>query len=684
MTFPLTNASHRSVRSRGAKTFVTLGAVIALAFGGILATPLAASAADFAITTPDGTLFTSSTVTVSGTKAADARVEVPSLRGGDPFCSIADASESWTCTFSLPDGAATVVAREYPADASAAAIEASIGVRVLGAPSIDGDDPLLTTGLISGSGLAGSGILVSGSGPESFSTQCTTVQTGGFWSCPLPVTTSGEYSVTVQQLWTGTAEPGGSASRTVTVDKVAPPVPTITRPAPGVRVTTQPTTFSGSGENGARVEVFVDSLLVCSSPVTGTAWSCTASGIADGDRLVQAIQWDAAGNPSGASSGLRVSFGPASGGGGGAPPATPEEPDAPAAPGAPGVPAPPVVPETPQTAPQQPAPGLPFFPPPIGGQSGLPPLDTWGTPTDYGAAIPPIWASSWLVALLLAIAFVVLLALPLRLLVTSLRDRVEPRLARLTGRNRMAADGDDPVLSPWAVAALALGSAVLLAALAGGIQGEARYLRLMIGLGIALAALNFLGVALPTKLSSGALGSRTGIRIVPFFLFAAAVTALVSRSGGVQPPVIIGVVIAATFAVEAGRRLHGVVSFVQLGAITLLGLWAWLGHSVLGPQEGFIGALASETLAGLCIAALSSMMLLLLPVWRMPGRYLFDWSWPAWLATALIAGTLASAVIGTSATFPLPWALGGTLVFAAASVSAWAWIRWVEPQLAQA
>lgn len=682
MTFSHTNASQRSVRRRGAKTFVTLGAIAALALGGILATPDAAAAADFAITTPDGTLFTSPTVTLAGTKAPDGRVEVPSLRGGDPYCIVADAAETWSCTFTLDDGAATVVAREYPADATLAPTEASVNVRVLSSPAIDGADPLLTTGLISGSGLPGSGILVSASGPESFSTQCTSVQSSGYWSCPLPVSASGEYSVTVQQLWAGTGEPGGSASRTVIVDKAAPPVPTVTRPAPGIRITSQPATFSGAGENGARVDVFVDSLLVCSSPVTGTAWSCQASGIADGDRLVQAIQWDSAGNPSGASTGVRVSFGPA--GGGVAPPAAPQNPDAPADPEAP-APAPaPLTPQQPTPQTPDASPGLPFFPPPIGGESGLPPGDTWGTPTDYGAAIPPIWSSPWLLALALAIAFVVLLALPLRLFFATLRGRVEPRLARIAGRNRTVTDGDDPVLSPWTVAALALAAAIMLAALAGGIQGEARYLRLILALGLALVALNFLGVALPTKLSSGSLGSRTGIRIVPLFLLAAGLTAFFSRSGGVQPPVIIGVVIAATFAADAGLRRRGIVSIVQLGAITLLGLWAWLGHSALGPQEGFALALASETLAGLCVAALASVMLLLLPVWRMPGRHLYDWSWPAWLATALVAGTLASGVIGTSATFPLPWVLGGALTFAAASVAAWAWIRWVEPQLQQA
>ena len=137
----------------------------------------------------------------------------------------------------------------------------------------------------------------------------------------------------------------------------------------------------------------------------------------------------------------------------------------------------------------------------------------------------------------------------------------------------------------------------------------------------------------------------------------------------------------AKFAVEAGKRSRGVVSFAQVATIVVLGVWAWLGHTALGPQEGFVLSLASETLAGLCVAAFGSVMMLLLPVWRMPGRYLFDWSWPTWLVTTLAAGTLASAVIGTSESFPLPWVIGAALLFAAVSVSAWSWIRWVEPQL---
>lgn len=679
MTSSHTNASQRSVRHRGASIFATLLTLIA---GLVLVAPDAASAADFAITTPDGTLFTSSTVTVTGTKAPDGRVEVPSLTGGDPYCIIADASEEWSCTLNLADGSSTLTAREFAADPDAAPLETAVTLRVLGAPTIDGNEPTLTTGIISGTGLPGAGILVTGTGPESISTQCTTVQTGGFWSCPLPVTTSGQYSVSVQQLWPGTGEGGGTAGpRTVIVDKQAPPPPVITSPTAGSRVVAQPTTYAGTGENGSRVDVFVDSVLVCSATVTGTTWSCAASGVAPGDRLVQAIQWDAAGNPSGASQGVRVAFGPpSSDGGGGTTPGNPSTPD-PSTPTTPEQPVPAPIPSPTQTPSPTPAPSLPFFPPPVGGDSGLPPLDTWGTPTYYGAAIPAIWSSQWLEALLIALAFVLLLALPLRLLFTTLRGRVEPRVARFAGRNREDNPDDRPLFSPWTVAAVALAAAILLAALAGGVQGEVRYLRLIIGLGIALVALNGLGVALPTKLSSGALGSRTGIRLVPVFLGIAALTALVSRGGGVQPPVIVGVVIAATFAADAGLRTRGVVSLVQLATITLLGLWAWLGHTALGPQEGFVLSLVSETLAGLCIAAFGSVMLLLLPVWRMPGRYLFDWSWPAWLVTALVAGVLASAVIGTSETFPLPWALGVAFVFAAASVATWAWIRWVEPQL---
>jgi hypothetical protein len=670
-----TNVSGRSFRHHGASAFAgALTVLLALLL--LSATP---AAAETLAIDPGQTFFDSSTVTIGGTKQADSTIRVPSLVGGDPYCIESGAQTTWSCTFNIADGEWNVVVFEDLATDPPTTTQTQVTIRVLGPPTIDGLAPVVTTGLISGTGLPGAGIVISGLGAGADG-YCTTVQSpSGYWSCPLPITASGDYAVTAQQTWPGSGEAGGvSAAKTIRVDKDPPALPIITQPTSGQRITGQPVRIGGIGEDGARVDAFVDGVLVCSSGVVASRWFCDAS-IPLGEHSVQGIQWDAAGNPSGASTGIPITVASA--------PSTPIRPGSPGTttPGAPGAPAPSPTPTPSRTPAPAPDSAFPFFPPPVGGDSGLPPGDTWGTPTDYGAAIPRLAEvarnATWLLGIALGIGFIVLIALPLRLLTRTLAGRFTWRPTQFAGRNQQFDDADEtPLVNPWVTAAGALTAAVLLAALAGGIQAEVRYLRLVFAIGLALAVLNGVGVALAAKGAGRAAGWVPGIRLVPLFLTVAAVTALISRGGGIQPPIIVGVVIA--FAAGGIRpAARGKVALGELAAITLLALGAWLAHSAIGPVEGFWLSLTSEALAALCIAALGSAMLLLLPVSGMPGRLLFEWSLPAWLAVTLVAASLASIVVAGSPTFPLPWVVGIAFAFATVSVATWSWIRFVEPQL---
>ncbi len=652
-----------------------LAGILGLSLSCILIPSDAATAATFAITTPEGTLFPSSSVTITGAKDAASVVEIPSLTGGDPYCQVPGVgdpqTENWSCTFTLPDGAWPVKVTETIGATTTTHV---VNIRVLGAPTIKGNDPLLTTGIISGSGFVGAGIRIIGSGPQDPSGDCTTVQAGGLWSCPLPVTKSGDYLISVQQTWQGAAG-GISAQRSVTVDKVPPGLPMISQPAAGDRIAANSATFVGGGENASRVDVFADGVLACSTFVTQGQWSCAASGLPSGEHTIQAIQWDAAGNASGATSGFTVTFGYVA--------VVPPGPAAPAAPSTPATPPPPASAPGP-TASYTPPPTFPHLPPPIGGSSGRAPGDTWGTPTGYGAAIPSLamtaTSGTWLWGALIAIAFIAGVALPARLMLNTLRGRVSGRARRFAGRNRPESDHDDrPVLPARVTAVGALAAAVLFAALAGGVQGEVRYLRLVIAITVALAVLNALGVMLPGAIAGRALGVDTGLRLAPAFLIIGAFTAIVSRVDGIQPPLIIGIVIATAFSTGAPRRGLGLVALAELVAITLLGFGAWLGHSAIGPVTGFGPALASETLATLCIAALGSVALLVLPIGRMPGRTVFEWSKPAWLACALAACTLAAVVIAQAPSFPVVWVAGASAIFAVGCLATWVWVRHVEP-----
>ena len=679
MTYDKTNGVRRSSRHRGALLVAVFVSLIA-GTAGVVGAPDPAAAAPFAVSTADGSFF-SGPVTISGVKEEGSRVQV-GVTGATPYCispgvDTPPTGETWSCTFTPASGSYAITSTQFFDDGSVVPVSQTITVRVLGAPSLM--SPTLTTGLISGAGYPGAGILVAANGASgSYNQQCTTVQSGGFWSCPLPLP-SGTYDVSLQQVWPGTGEAGATTgTQSITIDKEPPAAPTITSPSAGATVTAQPISYSGTGEDGARVDLFIDSALQCTASVAGGTWSCAAGGIAPGQRAVQAIQWDAAGNPSAASTTITVTF---------AEPST-AQPGAPAPPAPPGSPAPTPAPSSSATAPPSASPlfpdiPFPLFPPPVGGQSGLPPFDTWGTPTHYGAAIPAASAVNWLTALLLALAYIALVAIPARMLVTILRGRIAFRPRRIAGRNRIEPEDQEPLLGPWVTAAGALAAAVLLATLAGGVQAEVRYLRLVIAIGLALLAINGLAIALAAKSTAKQLGGAAGMRLVPLLLGAAAVSALVSRGLGIQPPIIVGVVIAATLVVGATTRGRGMVAVAQLVSLIVLGVWAWIGHGAIGPVDGFWPSLASETLAAICIAGLGSALFLLLPIGGMPGRYVFDWSPPAWFALAGAGGIAASGAIAEGDGFPARFLVVVAAAFAAVSLAAWAWVRFVEPQLVE-
>lgn len=645
MVSTMSDAQHSSVRRRGAVLVVLLaGFLLALT-----SAPQAAQAAPFAVTTAPGSLF-SGAVSVSGAKDAAATVTV-SVQGGGPSCTGADADpEKWACDITgLTSGS-------YTLDITDGTTSTTLPVRVLTAPVITTTG--VTAGTLNGTGYPGAGIELSGD----FAKSCGTVPGNGAWSCALGVG-SGTYHLVATQTWGNvSSERGGStASTPIVVDAVPPAVPAFSAPLSGTRVVSQPTVFSGTGESGARVEVYVDSVRVCVVPVPSSgAWTCSVT-LADGTRVVQGIQYDTAGNSSGTSAAYSITAGAA--------PVTPAEPPRNPNPNTAPVPTTPL-----QTS--APVASAPFLPPPVGGTSGLPPFETWELPTDYGAAIPSVSATnptSWLLGLALGLGFAVLVALPLRLLVTTFRRKrgyvvSEPR------------PEEPALLSPRVTAVLFLAAAVLLAALAGGVQAEVRYLRLVIAIGLALTALNGVAV-LAAKLTGRAFGWTAGIRLAPLLLAVAAVTALVSRVAGIQPPIVVGIVLAVRFAPEIAGRSRGIVSLVQVAAIVLLGFVAWIGQSALGPVDGFLPSLVSETLAALTIAALGSAMVMLLPVNRMPGRLIYSWSRTAWVALTLVTATVAGVVIAGGSGFPVPWVIGGALVFAAVSVGAWAYVHLIEPHV---
>ncbi|MEO7121629.1 MAG: hypothetical protein ABIY53_00580 [Lacisediminihabitans sp.] len=645
------------------------------------APPLAALAVTATITSPSaGSFQNSNSFTVSGTKDAGSTVAVTATPTGGNATTVCPATTAtgdalgWSCTASgVPNGkTVTLTAVETPiSDSSTSA--ASVTVNVLGAPSLDGAGSFVTPGIVSGGAITGNVVTVTLTNPSGVG--CSSGVVNGYWSCSIRAP-SGTYTVTAHQSWSS-GDPNyseESASQRVTVDKDRPVPPVVLTPRANSRAATQPVTFSGTGEARGFLNVYVDASPVCGASVdTSGRWRCAASGIKDGAHAVQAIQSDFAGNFSDPSAPLKVFFGPK--------PAAPVVPPTSATPESPS----PSPSPTPEPTPS--APPIPYVP-----GSGAPPptlqeaLTNWGTPTSFGTQLPTlaqtVAGGNWLLAPLLALGFLLLIALPLRLIASTLRGRLHLPRAQFTGRNRGAPEPDDsPPTNPWLAGAVPLAAAAGLIVLTVGINGEVRFLRLLAAVGIGLVLLNVVGVAIATRVT-GRLQSVSGrLRFLPTLLFAAAATALFSRLAGIDPPVVVGVLIGVGFARSIPVRTRGIANLTEVGVLVLLAMIGWFARQSLRPLEGFWGNLLLETLATLCLAGLGSAVMLMLPLGRLPGRVLLEWSPVVWAVSTAVVATLAWAIAlgGTAVNFPV---LGAFLVaagFTVLSVAVWTWVRYVEP-----
>lgn len=648
-------------------------------------TPTSKVAANFSISAPS--FSPTNAVRLDGVKDAGSSVVVsPLTAGGEPLCSIpASSATDWSCVAALPHGKGITLSAVETLNGTATAT-ATTTLDVLGAPSIDGSPGYLTSGLLSGYAFPGATVIVS---VDAGGASCSSTATAaGYWSCSLAAP-SGDYVVRATQsradLGNGaSSSPSGSLS--IVIDKNAPAVPAITSPPSGARVTTAEVTFSGTGESGAVADLYLDSLPACQTAVVNGLWSCSVRGVSAGAHTLLVIQRDAAGNYSPPSAPISVLFGAAAGA---TTPTNPPSPGSEAA--APPANLPPVAPAPePSTTPPPPA-----AKPPSAGHSDIGPPDNWGTPTRFGSEIPAlassVTAGNWPFAPLLALAFVLLIALPLRLLSTALRGRIRAPAIQFTGRNRgresRAESGDAAKpINPWLAGAVPLVAAAALIVLAGGVNNQVRYLRLSVGVALGLAILNVVGVAVATRLGARSQGVSGRLRFLPILMLAAVLAATLTRAAGLQPPIVAGVLIGVGFAGGVSMRSRAIVSLVEIGAVTALAAAAWALRGAMGPVDGFWASLAGETLATVALAGAGSVVVLVLPIATLPGRTVFEWSRPAWLGTVAVVALVGSVMVlgAAGGSFPLVGAIMVAGAFAALSVAVWGWLRFVEPDPADA
>lgn len=641
-------------------------------------------AAPVTITSPPHQGFIdSNTINVTGTKAEGASVQV--TVGRTASCSIpADLTSTWSCTVvhaSAPDIAIT--ATQNPDDNASGS--STITIDVLGPPSFGGNQ-LLTPGLISGSGYAEATITLRIGNWGSH--VCPAASATGYWSCFIAAP-SGAYAVSAQQSHPNMGGPSdvstSSGAIAVTIDKDPPAAPSISTPRANSRILSQPMVVAGGGEPDGTIDVYVDGVPWCSTQVGEDGWTCSLKGMDNGAHVVQAVLRDAAGNYAlGNSAPIPISVGPAPAGATPLPSPAPAEEPAPAP-----LPAEAPLPAPPEDSDAPPWTSTPLFPESDGRNPTLiEALTNWGTPSDFADNLPTLaeaaGSGNWLWAPALGLVFVLLIALPLRLLANALRGHLRMPRDRVTGRNQDRAatvESEPKPRNAWLIGAVPLATTAALVVYSEGISGEVRYLRLLLAVGLGLGLINIVAIAIATRLAAQHQKVDRRLRLVPILLAIAAVTAVLSRWLELEPPIVTGALIGASFAMSMPAKPRAVVNLVQIGALLTVGVGGWIGHDLVGSVVGFWPSVLSETLATLCLAGIGSAVLLMLPLGALPGRVILEWSAGLWAATSFAVASLASVItLGTDgAGFPsaVPLiVLGG---FAAVCGAVWAWSSFVEP-----
>lgn len=676
-----------------------IGVSATLASFAIAVLPAQPAAANAAFDIPPSDFVSTSSLTITGTKDAGSALELRRAGAGVVCTIAASPATTWQCpTLSVPNGEHTFTGVETLPDDSVEPLDPLV-LRVLRPPALDGSGgQVTTTGRFTGQAEPGASIQLQSDGagaPQQHS--CPAAVGSGFWSCVV-VLPEGEHEVRVRQSLPslGPEYSSYSPATTATIDRTPPAAPLITSPSNGDAVSGPAVTVAGIGEADARVQVFTNGDIACEADVEPSGeWTCTLGLPGAGDWTLQALQRDVAGNFSSASERVEIIASPrdpgpgeGSPGGPAVPPAPAPDPDETASPD-------PASPPSPgPTAPgSEPPPGAPS--PPFGGEGGDGLSTTnWGTETGFGNSLPSaeqiVERGGWALAPIVALAYVLLIALPLRAYATIVGPRLGTSPWRLTGRNRHDDEPQDeepvedagrPILSPLLVVAATFVGAALVAALSGGIAAEVRYIRLMAAIGLGLVLLNLLAVVIPARIAGRALHAPVRARLLPGILIVALFAALLSRFLDLQPPVLLGVLLACLALEPARLRARGGVAIAQIAGVATLALLGWAAHTLLMPSIGFWATFAAETMAAVALGGFGSLLLLLLPIGRLPGRELYAISRGGWAVVALTSASVTGAIVASGASFPL-LALGLIALGIAAVLTALTvWVRWVAPAL---
>ncbi|WP_271175243.1 hypothetical protein [Leifsonia poae] len=648
---------------------------------------------------PGSDLVTALPLRVTGSGTPGDRLQISGGAGGSAGsrCTVTvAASGRWACALgSLPDGPSVVIR----ATSVRTGLSSTARVAALSPPTIDGaPGGLITGGGVHGTAYPGADVTVRASNGA---TCRFPADSNGSWGCVLGGLASGHYTVTASQRADFSAQSSAASARvSITVDTTAPGRPAITSPRTGaIAKPGQAVTFAGRGETGAHITVYASddagSTVVCTATVAAGIWRCQGT-LRSGSFLISALQRDAAGNVSPGSNTVPLRFASPSP----SPSGTPRSPDSPSA--------------EPTTPPSSAAPAVPPAPSPTPSPYAgehLPGMPDWMRTPFTTASAPVVTAEAfpgWLRSLLLAVAALLLLALPARLLAgTIARTRSgerEPRRAALFGRNRSRAElreadarlgpagsaaADAPAASAlpahsrWSIPAAFVAAAALVT-LSSPVDDAAAYVRVVLAIAIALVAVNGLWVGLARWTAPHLAGGHARIVFQPYQLLIVGAMAILSRVFGLQPALLFGLILGVVLADGASRVARGQIASVQLAGLAGIGVLAWLTVGVLPHPTGAVSAFLLELVNAISLLAIGSAAVALIPVGALAGRAVFQWSRLLWLGLSLVVYTLLFALLLPVASLVQSganWLMVtlAALAFAALSLCVWLWDRFVEP-----
>ncbi|RUQ99184.1 hypothetical protein [Labedella endophytica] len=648
-----------------------------------------------------GSVITSASTTISGTKTPGSGVQVQN-GAGDVLC-IIDASdaEGWSCTITLGAGAAITIQAIATGADGAAGGRTSVQVTSVPPPTILSGGSTPGNGLLRGTGIPGATVTATTSSGESCSSGA---DSSGAWACLLPARAAdGSYSATASQVatYTSTRSDASPAVRLV-LDRTVPSPPLISSPRSGSSVPTEDVRFAGSGEDGATVTVFAGSASVCQAIVSNSEWSCVAARLTVGDVRIVAIQRDAADNTSGGGVPVELTVG------GSTPAPSPTPTPSGSAPGdEPSETATPTAPQ-PEPSPAPPTPDEPTSPavPPPGASPWD--RDTWDAATPFTTPRAPLFSSGtgpeWARTLLLAALAVAGIALASHVArgagavsrgatgpgATSSSPLSSPARFVLTGRNRrdvVTAPRVVPAPSsiPTVVAALVAVAGLLI--LSRPVDGSPAYARLLFASVTATFVVALASVAVPAVASRLFGSGRVHTTVDPRGFLVIAATVAASRFLGLEPPLLFALVLTASTSLAVSRVAEGRVAGIRILSLAVLGGASWALGSVfpLLGLGGFAASLVTETLNVLTAAALGSAAIMLLPIGASSGRSLWAASRVAWVAIGFVVVAVELVLLGsgTPAMTSAVTSIGSAAAVACIvlCLSVWIWRRYIAPAL---